>query len=268
MFESPEALHGLTEAISARLWYPFAAYLFAILIQVFQVWQPRLFEERDGQDPIVPKRLQWAPALVVTGLAAFVEAFYAGLGLPMAVAISAYAVATGGPAVIGAHRIAKELKSSGGLPPSSGALIVLFAVGFGGATLVGCAGANRPVAHHVETGAAMAYTSAVVALELLDAVQAEHIASLEAPTDAQLAEAETLVRRLELARDALAVVECTLVAERCRPPLQPAKDLRGPLRDGLRLLRQAVDTEGVRVPPRAAEALRVAEVWLGGDGAW
>lgn len=149
MFESPEALHGLTEAISARLWYPFAAYLFAILIQVFQVWQPRLFEERDGRDPIVPKRLQWAPALVVTGLAAFVEAFYAGLGLPMAVAISAYAVATGGPAVVGAHRIAKELKGSGGLPLSSGALLVVLAVGLGGSTIGGCAAA-KPIVRTVD----------------------------------------------------------------------------------------------------------------------
>ena len=124
--------------------------------------------------------------------------------------------------------------------------------------LPSCAGATSPAAHHVETGAAMAYSSAVVALELLDAVQAEHIASFEAPTDAQLAEAEALVRQLELARDALALTRDYLTGER------PTDDVRGPLRDGVALLRQVIEAEGVRVPPRAAEALRVAEAWLGG----
>lgn len=119
----------------------------------------------------------------------------------------------------------------------------------------------RPAAHHVETGVALAYTSAVVALELLDEMEAQHIASLDAPTDAQLEAAETRVRRLELARDALALTLDYLTGGRT------TDDVMGPLRDGVRLLRQAIAAEGVRVPPRAAEALRVAEAWLGGDGA-
>lgn len=119
----------------------------------------------------------------------------------------------------------------------------------------------RPAAHHVETGVALAYTSAVVALELLDEMEAQHIASLDAPTDAQLEAAETRVRRLELARDSLALTLDYLTGGRT------TDDVRGPLRDGVALLRQVIEAEGVRVPPRAAEALRVAEAWLGGDGA-
>src|SRR5690606_21168525 len=99
-----------------------------------------------------------------------------------------------------------------------------------------------------------------VALELLDEMEARHIASLDAPTDAQLEAAETRVRRLELARDALAVVRAYLTEGRA------TDDVRGPMRDGVRLLRQAAEAEGARVPPRAAEAIRVAEAWLGGDG--
>lgn len=171
--------------------------------------------------------------------------------------LKALPIAYRGPLNDAAARIWQSLKRA-----SRGLLVLSVLL----VALPSCGGANRPAAHHVETGAAMAYTSAAIALELLDAVQAEHLASLEAPTDAELATAETLVRRLELARDALAVVECTLAPKRCRPHLQPAKDFRGPLRDGLRLLRQAMDTESVRVPPRATEALRVAESWLGGDG--
>ena len=73
----------------------------------------------------------------------------------------------------------------------------------------------------------------VTPLELLDAVQAEHIASLEAPTDAQLAAAETLVRRLELARDALALTRDYLTGDR------PTDDVRGPLVE----MRQGVERQ-------------------------
>lgn len=127
--------------------------------------------------------------------------------------------------------------------------------------LPSCAGATSPAAHHVETGAAMAYSSAVVALELLDALDAQRLAAAGELTDAELEAAETRVRRLELARDALALARSYLTEGRA------TDDVRGPLRDGVRLLRQAAETEDARVPPRAAEALRVAEAWLGGDGA-
>lgn len=137
------SIEGLTQAIADRAWYPLFAYLFSLLILIWRTWQPRLFEERDGKPPIIPKGAQWAPALALTGLAAFVEAFLSGLTVEVAVAVTAYAVATGGPLAIGVHRISKELKS--GVPTALQAAVLFIGV----AGLSGCA-SMKPVVRTVD----------------------------------------------------------------------------------------------------------------------
>lgn len=156
------------------------------------------------------------------------------------------------PLVVHYRRRLIEAEGAGG-----GAVVLALCL-TSAAPLQGCGA--RPPAHYVETGAALAYSSSVVALELLDAIEAQRLSALESPSDAELEAAEVRVRRLELARDALALVRSYLTDGRA------TDDVRRPLRDAVGLLRQAAETEGARVPPRAAEAIRIAEAWLGGDG--
>lgn len=149
--EPQAALEGLTDAIRDRAWYPLFAYLFTVLIAIWSRWQPRLFEPRGDKPALIPPGVQWLPAVVLTGFTAFVEAFVAGLSVDLALAVTFYAMAVGGPLTVGVHRIGKEVRSPKfpTVPTrSGGALLVLFAIGLSGAT-VSCA-AVKPVVRTID----------------------------------------------------------------------------------------------------------------------
>jgi hypothetical protein len=128
-----DTLGKLIEAIQQRSYYPLAAYLLTILIAVWARWQPRLFEPKGGKGALIPDRLQWLPAVLLAGAGAFVGAFASGLSWQLAIGVTAYTMAVGGPMAVGVHRIAKETSGHKGAPasgsPSAGGIaagLVLF----------------------------------------------------------------------------------------------------------------------------------------------
>ena len=243
-------LDPLLSAWTARDWYGLAVLVVVLVMRVLtatDAWSR------------VPRSLQWLPPVVMGATAGLVDAWSSGEPWQLAIVQAVAAGLQIGLGAVGLHHASKRLPVSSG---SGGAVAILLAVALAGASATACV-SQRPASHHVESGAALAYSSAYVALELLSAQEAQQLSALADPTQAQLAAAETRVRRLELARDALAVVECSLAPERCTPPLRPVDDVRNALVAAVRLLRQAAETEGARVPPRAAEAIRTAEALVG-----
>ncbi len=108
----------LIEAIQQRAWYPLVAYVLTIMIALWARWQPRLFEPQGDKPAIIPTRVQWLPALVLAGAGAFVGAWSSGLSWQLAVGVTLYTMAVGGPMSVGVHRIAKEASGRKGEPAS------------------------------------------------------------------------------------------------------------------------------------------------------
>ncbi len=134
-----EAIAPLIQAVRDHAWYAVFGYAITLLIAVWRVWKPVLWER-------IPYRLQWLPALVLTGLTAFLTAWQTGLEPVHAVAVAAWAVAVGGPAAIGGAHTGKRLLGMGGDGGELNALkgagrVGLVVLVFGGSLLLlGCSG--------------------------------------------------------------------------------------------------------------------------------
>jgi hypothetical protein len=130
-------------------------------------------------------------------------------------------------------------------PPILPAALVLLLA----ASLIGGCHPRPANVPHALDSAAVAYSGAVVALELADQATTAWIDSLEDPTDAQLDDAERVVEALILTRASLAVVRQGLIDGR------DVLDSLTAAARSLRALCDDLDRLGVPVPPRAAEAL-------------
>lgn len=103
-----DEVKGLSDAIQVKAWYPLVAYAVALLIRIITVWKPRLLEEVDGKPPLLPKRIQWLPAVLIAAGTALWDGFSAGYSWQTSLILVVYAAATGGPGAVGVYRIGKE----------------------------------------------------------------------------------------------------------------------------------------------------------------
>lgn len=125
------------------------------------------------------------------------------------------------------------------------------------ALLTGCA--RPPAAHSAIDASAVAYSGAVVALELTDAATVAWLR--EAPrTDAQLARAEHVVDALVSLRASLAMVRQGILDGR-----DVAEQLTA-LARSLGVCCSELERLGVEVPPAATDALAAALAVLEGGG--
>jgi len=116
---------SIETAIRDRAWYPLAAALLTVVIELLRRWRPQLVAW-------LAPRWQWVPACVLAAAVAFVDAQASGLGWTVALALAVYSGVTAGPAAVGLHRIAKESSGS--------ALAGLLVVALAAPMLGGCAG--------------------------------------------------------------------------------------------------------------------------------
>ena len=102
---------GLVQAVQERSWYTVVAFAVFLLIAVTKRLGPKAWAW-------VPPRLQWAPAVVLAGAAAFVGAFQTGAAWPEALSVAVYVAITGGGLAIGLHHTGKRIAGSG-TPPAA-----------------------------------------------------------------------------------------------------------------------------------------------------
>lgn len=91
-----------------------------------------------------------------------------------------------------------------------------------------------------------AFTSGVVALEVLDELHRQRMAAMASPTDEQVKWAEGYSEKLHRLRDALALARRWLAGD------LPEKDGRAALQDAATALQLLVDelrSQGIKVPP-------------------
>lgn len=143
-------------------------------------------------------------------------------------------------------------------PPIVGVLLVALSYAVPSWSMTACA--DKPAQSAVaEKTAVLAYTGAVVALEVLDAREAAYLDSIAQPTPEQLKAAEGRVERLKRARDALALVRDWLSG-------RTEKNATAELGDAARALRLVVEelrADGVKVPASVLDGLQLAELFAG-----
>ena len=141
------------------------------------------------------------------------------------------------------------------IPVSLGGTIAAGSIAAGSPALFGCSRDARPSSVMVESGKALAFNSAVVALVLLDQREADYLNSLEAPTQAQIDAAAQRVQRLKAARLALEVAREWIQGDGSRDGEQAIRDAVVALAEVAALLK----SEGVDVPPEVEKALGLVE---------
>jgi hypothetical protein len=147
------------------------------------------------------------------------------------------------------------------VPPIAVFVLALIPVSLGGTiaagspALFGCSRDARPSSVMVESGKALAFNSAVVALVLLDQREADYLNSLETPTQAQIDAAAQRVQRLKAARLALEVAREWIQGDGSRDGEQAIRDAVVVLAEVAALLK----SEGVDVPPEVEKALGLVE---------
>lgn len=181
-------------AIQGRNWYAVAALVIWAIVAVAKSRAPELYYR-------IPDGWRWLPPVLLAAATGFVDGFASGLPWQQAATRALFAVLTMGVGAMGVHGAlaASPLKYGGG--PSA----VLLALGLSIAAPTGCT-AKPAQSAAAEKTAALAYTGAVVALEVLDAREAAYLDSIAQPTPEQLKAAEGRVERLKRARDALSLV--------------------------------------------------------------
>lgn len=110
-----------------------------------------------------------------------------------------------------------------------------------------------------ERTATLAYTGAVVALEVLDARESAYLDSIAQPTPEQLKASESRVERLKRARDALALVRDWLTGRSERA----ASAELGQAARALRLVVEELRSDGVRIPASVLDGIQLAELFAG-----
>jgi len=124
--------------------------------------------------------------------------------------------------------------------------------------LPGCTPAQSASDARVSTEAALAFNGAVVALEVLDTLEAQHIDSIANPTEQQLKTARAVVERLTFARDLLLVVRNWIEGQDA--------DGKAALADAVKALRvivEAMQGQGVQIPDSVTRGLQLAALFAG-----
>lgn len=237
----------LIPAIQGRNWYAVAALAIWAIVAFAKNRAPELYYR-------IPDGWRWLPPVLLAAATGFVDGFASGLPWQQASMRALFAVVTMGVGAMGVHGAlaASPLKYGGG---ASG---ILLAIGLSLAVPTACAGKPAESAA-TERTAALAYTGAVVALEVLDAREAAYLDSLAQPTPEQLKAAEARVERLHRARDALSLVRDWLSGRRD----QPAKGELGQAAQALRLVVEELRADGVRIPAAVLDGIQLAELFAG-----
>lgn len=232
----------LTKAIEARAWYPVAGICLWYLLRAWKLYGSGKILPR------VPEGWRWLPPLLVAALTGFVDGYLQGTSLRVALTMAVFGLVSMGLPAMGVQGAAKEART-----------LVLVALLVCLPATVGCSHGGKPANATTERTAALAYTGAVVALEVLDAREAAYLDGIAQPTPEQLRAAEARVARLHRARDALLIVRDWLSG-------RSEKNATAQLGDAARALRLVVDelrADGVRVPTSVLDGLQLAELFAG-----
>lgn len=149
-------------------------------------------------------------------------------------------------------------KSPPPVPPVVGVLLVALSYAVPSWSVTACA--DKPASSAVaEKTAVLAYTGAVVALEVLDAREAAYLDSIAQPTPEQLDASKVRIERLHRARDALLVVRGWLSGRTDKP----AKVELGQAAELLRLVVEELRADGVKVPASVLDGIQLAALFAG-----
>ena len=96
-----EEISTVVAAIETRAWYPLAALLVTVVLRLLRQVQPEQWAR-------LPQRWQWAPAVALSLLAAFVDAAASGATWQVALGMVAYS-ALAALTAIGAHHTSKRV---------------------------------------------------------------------------------------------------------------------------------------------------------------
>lgn len=142
-------------------------------------------------------------------------------------------------------------------PPVVGILIVALSYAVPSWSVTACA--DKPAASATaEKTAVLAYTGAIVALEVLDAREAAYLDSLAKPTPEQLQRAEERNSRLHRARDSLVIVRAWLAGER-----EGGKQALADALQALEFVADELQSQGVKIPERVTDGIRLAKLFVG-----
>lgn len=87
-------LTELLNAIEARAWYPAIGLGITIVIALWRVIQPKVWDK-------IPAKYKPVPALILSALTAFVTAFFSGQPWKVALGIAIYTLLSTGPTALG-----------------------------------------------------------------------------------------------------------------------------------------------------------------------
>lgn len=232
----------LTRAIEARAWYPVAGICLWYLLRAWKLYLA------DKVLPRTPDGWRWLPPLLIAAATGFVDGYLRDEPFTVTLALAVFAAVSMGLPAMGVQGAAKEART----------LVLVALLAFLPAT-VGCAHDGKGASSATERTAALAYTGAVVALEVLDAREAAYLDSIAQPTPEQLEAAEARVERLKRARDALALVRDWLTG-------RTDKNATAQLGDAAKALRLVVEelrADGVRIPASVLDGIQLAELFAG-----
>lgn len=106
---------------------------------------------------------------------------------------------------------------------------------------------------------ALAFNGAVIALEVLDGLEARHLDSLKSPTPEDIAKGERALERLKRARSALELVEAHIEGNAQGDPKAALREAV----EALRLIAAELKADGVDVPKRVTDGLQIAAAFAG-----
>lgn len=240
-------LDDLIPAIQNRNWYAVAALAIWAIVAFAKNRAPELYYR-------IPDGWRWLPPVLLAAATGFVDGFASGLPWQQASMRALYAVVTMGVGAMGIHGAAKASP----LPYGGGPSAVLLAIGLSLAVPTGCSGKGADSAAMVERSAALAFTGATVALEVLSAQEVAYLDSLAKPTPEQLQRAEERNSRLHRARDSLLIVRSWLEGER-----EGGKQALSDALQALEFVADELGTQGVKIPERVTDGLRMAKLFVG-----
>lgn len=102
-----ETITQLIQAVQTRAWYAVAALALTLLIALWRMWQPKVWDK-------IPERLQWLPAVLLAAAGAFVAAWETGATWLEALVVAIYSALTTGTSAIGWAHTGKRLLGKGG----------------------------------------------------------------------------------------------------------------------------------------------------------
>lgn len=105
----PSELSPVVIALEHKAWYPLAAALLTLLINLWKRLQPLVWDQ-------IPTRWQWVPAVLVSGAGGFVHATLTDASLTTALAVAFYAMVSGGITAIGVAHTYKRISGNADSP--------------------------------------------------------------------------------------------------------------------------------------------------------